>query len=103
MLVIGMSFSASYAFGSIFFVCELCQQVCDGFEGMNETMDQFCWPLYPIKIRRLLPIVIIFTQQPIEFRVFGSIACCRDSFKEVSSINQIYIEDVAFLIIWIYS
>lgn len=87
-MFIGILFGASYAFGAVIFVCELCQQVCNGFEEMNRAMDQFHWPSYPIDLRRVLPIVIMFTQQPIEFKVFGSITCCRESFKNVSSINQ---------------
>lgn len=83
--------NASYVFGSIFFVCELCQQICDGFEEMYKTLEQFFWPSYPIEIRRLLPMVAIFTQQPIEFKVFGSIACCRESFKKVRPLNSINI------------
>lgn len=88
MMLVILLFNACYAFGLVFLVCELCQRVCDGFAEMNKTMNQFHWQSYPIEIQRLLPIVIIFTQQPIDFEVFGSITCCRESFKKVSSIDR---------------
>lgn len=87
MLVI-IFFNSCYALGLIFVVCELCQRVCDGFEEVNRTMDQLYWLSYPIEIRRMLTIILVFAQQPVQFQVFGSIACCRDSFKRVSSISQ---------------
>lgn len=83
MLVV-LFVNVSYAFGLIFIVCELCQKITDGFNKMNETLNQFNWQSYPIEVQRLLPIFIIITQQPMDFKVFGSIACCRESFKNVS-------------------
>lgn len=85
-MVIYIFVTSSYAFGLVFIVCELCQQVCNGFEEMNKTMDQLYWLSYPVEIQRLLPMVIIFAQKPVIFIVFGSITCCRESFKKVTSI-----------------
>lgn len=90
-MVVFVFMEVFYAFGMIFAICELSQQICDGFEDMNRAMDQFHWPLYPIEVQRILGIVIIFTQQPTDFKVFGSIACCRDSFKKVYSIKSIFL------------
>lgn len=83
MMMFYIFVDGSYGFGLVFVVSELCQQVCNGFEEMNEVMDQFHWSSYPVKVQRMLPLVINYTQQPIEFKVFGSIACCRESCKKV--------------------
>lgn len=87
MVVVVLVVCVGYAFGTVFVMCELCQQVYDGFEKINKTMGQSHWLSYPTEVQRLLPIAIFFMQQPIEFNVFGSITCCRESFKNVSSID----------------
>lgn len=66
-----------------------------GFSEMNNTMVQLHWLSYPIEIQRLLPFVIMYTQQPIEFKIFGSFTSCRESFKNVSSItNDIFTRNI---------
>lgn len=57
------------------------------FDDVNDAMGRVHWMLYPIEVQRLLSIVMLFIQQPIELKVFGSITCSRESFKKVSSIN----------------
>lgn len=78
-----MILSALYAFGAVFLVCELCQRISNGCEGFNDKIDQFKWYLFPAKIQRALPAIIINVQQPVYVECFGSIACDRETFKRV--------------------
>lgn len=77
----------TYAFGTIFITCELCQRVNLAFDECSDIIDQFDWYLLPAKIQRIMPMVIHFTQQPIEIKGFGSASANRDTFKRVSTIN----------------
>lgn len=92
MVVMVLVMDLSYAFGFVYIVCELCQQASDGYEEMNDTIDQFDWPSYPIEIQRILPLVMSSAQQSAEFKVFGSITCRRVTFKNVSSIDHFFIK-----------
>lgn len=76
-------FFTMYAFGTVFMSCELCQKVTNGCEEFSDRIGQLKWYLFPIKIKRFLPIVILHAQQPTVFKCFGSIACDRDTFKQV--------------------
>lgn len=64
--------------------CELGQRGSDAFIKINDAIEQFDWYLYPEDVKRMLPIVMMMTQQPVAFNYFGSFMCCRDTFKKVS-------------------
>lgn len=78
-------FQACYAFGLIFVVCELSQRVTNAFEDLNDVIAEFNWYLFPSKLKKMLPTIMIVAQQPIEFECFGSISCSREAFKKVCS------------------
>lgn len=48
---------------------------------MEEKISELL--IITLKIQKILPIVIQFTQQPIEVKCFGSVACDRETFKYV--------------------
>lgn len=73
-----------FAFGGIFMTCELGQRINLAFDECNEIINQFKWYLFPVKIQRMLPIILHYNQQPVDIKVFGSIACDRETFKYVS-------------------
>lgn len=75
---------AIYSFGIMLTVCELCQRINQAFAECSYVVDQLHWYLFPTKIQRMLPMILIFTQQPIEIKCFGSVACDRATFKSVS-------------------
>lgn len=81
-------FQTLYSFGSVFVVCELCERVTQGFNDINAIFSKHTYLSYPIEIQRLLPIMIIFTQQKVDFELFGSLTCSRESFEQVSSVNH---------------
>lgn len=76
---------ASYAFGPVFLVCELAQRLTNGFDEIFDEIVVFKWYLFPLKMQKLLPIMLIGTQEKVVLDCFGSIAVVRDTFKSVSS------------------
>lgn len=81
-------FEVFYSFIAVLIPCELSQRLNLGFDEFNDMIVQFEWYLFPGKIQRMLPIVMNFTQQPVEITCFGSITANRDAFKYVSPIYQ---------------
>lgn len=74
-------------FGIIFLTCELSQRGSDIFVEINDEANTLDWYMFPDKIQRMLPTILIVTQQPVEFECFGSISCNRGSFKEVNQLK----------------
>lgn len=89
MLVV-LFFEAIYAFSFVFVVCELCQRLTDGFNGVSKMFHAIDWLSFPMEIQRLLPIFIAISQQPIEIKVFGSITNSRETFKRVSQTQSVF-------------
>lgn len=67
----------------VFFSCEIAERLSIAYEEINNKIDQFDWHLFPVEIQRILPIIMIQTQQSAEVLCFGSIACNRETFKKV--------------------
>lgn len=81
-----MIFEGGYAFGLVLISCELGQQMTNAFERIGDVMkSQFNWYRFPIKVQRMLPSLLIISQQPVQLECFGSNACVRESFKKVCS------------------
>lgn len=95
MELLATIFFTSYAFGAVFVICELCQRMSNGCEKFNDTIDQFKWYLFPAKLRKILPTVVMYVQQPNAVECFASIACDRETFKRV---RCIYIQNNVTLI-----
>lgn len=68
----------------VFIASELGQRMGDAFEEIDFTIGQFNWYLFPVKIKRMLPMIILDANQPVVLECFGSIACTREVFKNVS-------------------
>ena len=79
------------AFATVFIACELGQRMNNAFDGIDLTIDHFKWYLFPIEIKRVLPMIIVAAQQPVSLECFGSIICTRDVFKNVCA-NQLIIK-----------
>lgn len=73
-----------YAFGVLVVCCEICQRATQSFDECSDMVAQFDWHLFPVRIQRMMPTILHFTQQPIEIVCFGSTACNREIFKYVS-------------------
>lgn len=76
-----------------FTACEIGQQINYAFAGIYSTVDHLNWYLLPIKLKRIFPMIIGITQQPIEMECFGSVTCVRPVFKDVNN-NQTQIVDI---------
>lgn len=73
-----------YLFAPIVGVCEFGEHLYGTFEEINAVYNQFTWYLFPYNVQQVLPVLLMAAQNPIELRVFGSIACGRITLKNVS-------------------
>lgn len=67
----------------VMFACEIGQRMSDAFEEIDITMERFDWYLFPIEVKRMLPVIMENAQEPVTLECFGSIGCTRDVFKKV--------------------
>lgn len=72
-----------YSFGVVFIVCEVTQHVCDAINAFDMEISQTDWYLYPHDMKKVLPMIMNVTQKPVEFKWFGSMSSCRDTFRKV--------------------
>lgn len=79
------------AFGIVLVVCELCQRACDHFNDIDLMVMQWNWYLLPDDIQRLLPLILIVMQQPVELECFGRISCNRETSSRVNMKSYIYL------------
>lgn len=69
----------------LFGVCEFCQRISNSFSEIEDLIEQTEWYRFPNEVNRMLPAILLITQQPVGFLAFGSISCTRSTFKTVSS------------------
>ena len=86
MLLIAFGY-ALYSVGLLCIVCEICQHGCDTINAFDMEIGQIDWYLYPIEMKKILPVIINMVQKPIEFKWFGSMASDRETFKQVNERN----------------
>lgn len=79
---------ASYAFGLLFVVCELCQRTSNSFDEINDRIMTFNSYSFPHKIQKLLPIILIGTQKPFIAHFFGGISALRETFQKVATFES---------------
>lgn len=59
------------------------QYLTDKFSEIGNAVEQIDWYLLPIQIQRVLPAIIMFSQEPIIIKFFGNLACSREQLKKV--------------------
>lgn len=74
-----------FSFLTIFFFCETAEQITAQFEEINDDLYQSDWYSYPLKVQKIIPTIMIGTQQEISVQGFGNLIFTRESFKRVSS------------------
>lgn len=79
-----MSVYISYSFGIVFGLCEFGQRMTNAFEEIEDEIETFDWYFFPYELQRMLPMILMVTQQPVEIECFGSISSLREYFKKVS-------------------
>lgn len=72
-----------FAFVTTFSVCELCQRMTDKFSHVNDALCNIDWYLLPKEMQKMLPIVIMFAQEPFNFEIFGTISSNCELFEKV--------------------
>lgn len=87
-MVLQSTFLALLVVLTVFAACEIGQRYSNAFSGVEFVFDQFNWYLLPIRIKRILPTILLYVQQPIEIQFFGSLSCSRELFKQVSIVNE---------------
>ena len=85
VVVITLMCESFWSYGFIFCLCECGQQVLDAFEEICDEIDRFNWYEFPIDIQKMLPIILIVSQEPVGMVAYGNIECKREIFKKVNT------------------
>lgn len=67
-------------------ICNALEELHTRFEEID-IFQQCKWYRYPIKIRRALPIIIVYSQNLNFIKVFGDITASRETCQRVIQIN----------------
>lgn len=78
-----------WSFAFVLFFCELGQRVTNAFEEVHDTIAEFQWYAFPLKIQQLLPVMLNVTKQQVHIESFGNCLCIRETFKRVSMENSV--------------
>lgn len=76
-------FEICYAFGIVYTTCEIGERLCGSFNKISVVIDRLNWYLLPIKVQKMLHVIILIVQCPVTLECFGSISCLREAFKKV--------------------
>lgn len=71
----------------IFATCELGQRFTNAFIEVDDDLAHLKFYLLPMEIRRVLPIIMIYSQEPLVVKFFGQMSVTRDQFKRVSDLQ----------------
>lgn len=69
--------------GFVFVCCEFGEKLSNAFDEIDSVIKQFDWYKFPVKLGKMLPMLIASAQEPAKLSVFGSISCAREDFKNV--------------------
>lgn len=70
----------------VFFTNEIGQRCSDALGKTNDVANQLNFYLFPKKVQRILPLLLLDMQQPVVIKFFGSADCSREQFKKVSNL-----------------
>lgn len=87
MRILVMGIEVFCAFGFVFFSCEFGERLSGAFDDVSNCVGHFNWYNFPIVVQRMMPTVLMTTQQKIALECFGSILCVRKALKSVSQIK----------------
>lgn len=73
----------------VLFTCEAGQQFSNAFSKVDDIVCQLNFYLLPIEIQRMLPILIMYAQEPLVVVFFGSLSGTREQFKKVRISSEI--------------
>lgn len=73
-----------WSFGKAVVICENAQDITDTFDDFDYSIYQMDWWLFPLGIKRMLPLVLMNSQKPVVVQSFGNLICSRLTFKSVN-------------------
>lgn len=79
------------SFSAIFMYCEFGEHVTDRFDEINDALYECNWHLFPYKIQKMLPIIMIGIAKPVKISGFGNISFTRETLKMVFIIFDVYL------------
>lgn len=77
-----------------FVPCEFGKRMNDAFVEINDSMDQFDWHIPTKEFVKMLLIILVTVQQPVEIVCMGSITCNREAFTKVSCQNSVQFSSI---------
>lgn len=72
-----------YAFVVIFPICELGQQLRNAFDEICTTIYQMDWYSFPTQTQRILAMILLGAQTPVQIGAYGNIEASRETCKKV--------------------
>lgn len=79
-----------WSFAFIFIFCYFGQSIRGQFNQLNDVIYEFEWYLYPVEIQRMIPTILIATQNTPSLKGFGNVNCTHETFKKVCLIIIIF-------------
>lgn len=71
------------AFVLVFIFCELGERLTHRFNRIDNEVLCLSWYMYPLKVKKILPMIVAGTQEPFILTGFGNVPCTRAAFKSV--------------------
>lgn len=72
-----------WAFGVIFFYCEIGERVTTAFEEFNDELGSCDWYSFPIDLQRTLSTVMMYTQKHAIIHGYANTPCTRFALSKV--------------------
>lgn len=72
-----------FTFEAIALYCEFGERVTNRFDDIDNAITDLDWHFMSHKIQKVLPIVLMATQEPVIVIGFGNISFTRETFKKV--------------------
>lgn len=68
----------------MFIFCHFGENVKTAYLDLSDSIYGISWYLYPVKIQKLLPVILMSSAKPIRFESVGSLDCSYETFKSVN-------------------
>lgn len=68
---------------SVYFLCEIGDNVTQRYENVSRTVYQLNWYMLPLNMQRKLPSILAMTEKNIFIRGFARFHCTRTIFSQV--------------------
>lgn len=76
-----------WSFLTIFFFCETGEHVTSQFDAINDEFYRSNWYAFPIEVQKMIPTILMCTQQKITINGFANLSLTRIYFKQVKVIS----------------